>query len=340
MKKMTIGVKSWNQIGDTLILGAACANVREIALQRGLDIRWAYRGPERLWPLLHGLDGWLDYGAHTEVEVWKEVRYGMGESEAARGSYIEAATLTLLEYLGMPSPSTGGDSDGIPFFSHLTPLEPYIPEGDRLWGRETISSVPCTDPYGEKRPVVLVNANSQLGCSETKAYPYWKQVVGGLEDWYRVFQVGGKEDRDVSTDLPVDPAQDLRGRTTLTQLLALAREADVVVSAPGGLTHMAAIWGRPSVCVAGERENPKCYRTYQDNVWIASPRGSDSNGAKRHSMVRACGERPCGRKYCRAYTGLECGRWISDGGGDGHPECMEIPPEAIIDVISILAPSL
>lgn len=95
----------------------------------------------------------------------------------------------------------------------------------------------------------LINANCQT-CSMSKGYPYWQRVVDILG--WRFAQIGGREGRDLSPDLR--GVLDIRGRTTLRDLMVMAYGCDGIISPPSCITSIGAAFGKPQICLNAGRE--------------------------------------------------------------------------------------
>jgi lipopolysaccharide heptosyltransferase II len=118
--------------------------------------------------------------------------------------------------------------------------EVAVGAGDRAWAREVLG------PVG--RPRLGLNLGARW---ETKRWPpahfaeIGRQAVA--ERGAGLFAIGAPEDRPLVDELiarlaPI-PVVDLCGRTTLPQLAALAKEADLVVSNDTGPLHLAGAAG-------------------------------------------------------------------------------------------------
>lgn len=95
----------------------------------------------------------------------------------------------------------------------------------------------------------LINANCQT-CSMSKGYPQWQMVVDMLG--WRFAQIGGREGRDLSTDLR--GVLDMRGQTTLRDLMVMAYGCDGIISPPSCITSIGAAFNKPQICVNAGRE--------------------------------------------------------------------------------------
>ena len=263
-------VKTWNQVGDSLALAGAVHNVRQVRP----DIGFVYAGNPYYKPLF---DHNPDFVYSDDfILISKDVCYGSGERYAERGTIIEANTRTLCEYLriGMVPVSCGT--------AYVVLTDDEIEWGRRFEGKW------------------LVNANAQT-CSVSKWYPHWQDVVDGMLGMgLEVCQIGGREKRDISSDLK--GVEDWRGKTSLRQWLSMACNCAGIVSPPSGIVHAGAIWGKPMVVVTGAREH---------------------TGITAYPTVRHVTSE-CEHFGCRAQFKSECRRWR------GFSPCMDIPPEQVL----------
>jgi lipopolysaccharide heptosyltransferase I len=119
----------------------------------------------------------------------------------------------------------------------------HIPEDARLWATQTLSE--CA------RPWIMAGVGARW---KTKRWPPEHfaaltrralDLAGGT-----VFCVGGRDETPLAQAMGAHlghPVRDLTGRTSLPQLAALLRHADVMISNDTGPLHLAAALGRPVV---------------------------------------------------------------------------------------------
>jgi ADP-heptose:LPS heptosyltransferase len=100
---------------------------------------------------------------------------------------------------------------------------------------------------------ILINAGWQE-CSQTKAWPHWGELVHLMpeETFVQIGAIGG---RNFSIDVP--GVVDMRGKTSLRQMIAAAAVCKAIVSPASAIVHMGAAFGRPTVCIIGAREAAK-----------------------------------------------------------------------------------
>lgn len=266
---MIVGVKSWNQIGDNLFLTGAVRNVRAVHP----EYKFVFVGSEYYRPLFENNP---DFTGEIPRIVLPTLCYGEGEPEARNGTHVQAQTRMLCNLLGI---------EQVPF-SVNTPVV-YLTEDEKL------SGLALSGWW-------LVNANHQT-CSISKNYPHWVEVAEGMHEMGLKFaQVGGKEKRDITVDLP--HAFDVRGRTSLRQWLAMIYWCKGIVTPPSGIMNAGAIWGKPMVVLAGARENVKV-TDYPTARYVTTD---------------------CQYRYCESQTKDQCRIY------DNGCPCMDFPAERVL----------
>jgi hypothetical protein len=164
--------------------------------------------------------------ATTYAELGKITYGALADEQRGRwGNVVEGFTRSLCGMLGIPMVSV---VTCVPVL-HLTDAEM---ERAQCW-----------------RGYWLINANCQT-CSMSKGYPQWQRVVD-LLGW-RFAQIGGREGRDLSPDLT--GVLDMRGQTTLRDLMVMAYGCDGIISPPSCITSIGAAFGKPQICVNAGRE--------------------------------------------------------------------------------------
>jgi ADP-heptose:LPS heptosyltransferase len=121
---------------------------------------------------------------------------------------------------------------------------------------------------GLPRPIVIV-ARRASNFTPNKEWPdpYWDDLVARLAARGTVVDVGGPP-----SDPPARPAGsyiDLRGMTSLPELIAAVAAADLHVAPVTGTVHIAAAMGVPSVVIYGGYEPPVC-TAYPGNIGLGS----------------------------------------------------------------------
>lgn len=114
------------------------------------------------------------------------------------------------------------------------------------------------------RDCILLNANCQT-CSISKGYPYWQEVVNGLKG-ERIIQVGGDENRDISPNLK--GVEDMRGKTSIRQLMVMVRHCKLVISPPSCISNIAGAFHHPQVILNASRE-PDVLLDYDNAVHVS-----------------------------------------------------------------------
>ncbi len=192
-----------------------------------------------------------------------------------------------------------------------------LADGEREWARRTLPP-----------NAVLLNTNCQQGCT-TKGYPWWGEVLRILaRSGYAPVLTGGSEARDLRLDFGALPAGavDLRGKTTLRELVALATAAVCAASPASSLVHACAAVGCPCVVVIGAREAAKL-TAYPGNRHVAAV---CIEGGQLYNATRGCQSRDCGEG---AQPQWDCRRPVH---WHGRPfaSCMAcIPAETVADTI-------
>ena len=119
------------------------------------------------------------------------------------------------------------------------------------------------------RPHVIVTRRAS-SFTPNKDWPdaYWDALVARLADRGTVIEVGGP-----TPGPPVRAAGsylDLRGRTSLPELIAAIAASDLHVGPITGTVHIAAAMGVPTVVIYGGYEHPDC-TDYPGNINFYSP---------------------------------------------------------------------
>lgn len=217
----SFAVRTFGQLGDTVILAGAVHNVR---LEHP-EFNFTFLGKPQYAQLLENND---DFSDHSFSRLLPLIRYGdvHDERNATKGTCVEGFTATLCDVLNIPH---------VPIRENRPRV--LLSDSEREWA-------------GQWNDCILINANCQT-CSMSKAYPYWQEVVDGLGD-YRIIQVGGNESRDISHELR--GVEDMRGRTTVREFASMVYGCRAVISAPSGITNVASAFRKPQVVVNASRE--------------------------------------------------------------------------------------
>jgi len=119
-----------------------------------------------------------------------------------------------------------------------------------------------------RRPRIIVNRRA--GATPNKDWPdeYWGDLLDRLTGRFSVIEIGASaQDRGVQPD---DHYLDLRGKTSLEELVAAIGAADVHVGPISGPVHIAAALGTPAIVILGGYEHPVC-TAYPGNINLYSP---------------------------------------------------------------------
>jgi Glycosyltransferase family 9 (heptosyltransferase) len=119
------------------------------------------------------------------------------------------------------------------------------------------------------RPLVLVTRRASA-FTPNKDWPdaYWDELVARLAARATVIEVGGRLAEP--SNRPTGSYIDLRGQTTLPELIAVVAAVDLQVAPITGTIHIAAALGIPSVVIYGGYEPPVC-TDYTGNIGLYSP---------------------------------------------------------------------
>lgn len=106
----------------------------------------------------------------------------------------------------------------------------------------------------------IVVSISTSGCAPNKEWPisYWNELLDRISQKVRVILVGDNKDNEKISSQFVD---DLRGKTTLEELVAIIASGDLYIGPMSGPYHIAAGTHRPSMVILSGYEDPKnaCY---------------------------------------------------------------------------------
>ncbi len=291
-----------DHFGDALALTCALANAR--AAFPACVFR--YRG--KYGDIFQNLDlGEWPEGQEPNDKFFVRYRsHDQEEDKGQAGNLAEGFTLSLSRFMGVKIPEI-----------HHRPVVNLTPE-EAAWAKAAI-------PAG----AVLLNTNCQ-DCCPVKGYPWWGEVLRILaRRGYSTVLTGGSEKRDLRLDfggLPMGTV-DLRGKTTLRQLVALCALARCAASPPSSLVHACAAVGCPCVVVTGARE-PAKLTAYPGNRHVTSvcTMGGNLYNATRGCLMRHFGEI---RKWPQ-YTCPRPAKWR----GRTYTACMlSIPAETVAETI-------
>jgi ADP-heptose:LPS heptosyltransferase len=273
---MIVGIKSFVHIGDYAFLTGVARNIRA-------------QYPNFMFKFI-GRDGYKDLFLHNPDFTDEEsdmdlplIKYGTRDDEihASNGNLVESYTRNVCNALGIAQ---------VPF-SVRTPVFTLTDE--------EIAS------QSRFRGSLLVNANHQT-CSVSKGYPHGKEAGAELvKTGIHVVQVGGNEERDVTTEL--DGVEDMRGKTSIRQYLGMVYNCACILTPPSGIQNLGAAWGKPTVVVMGCRE-PNGLTDYPNCVYLRSS---------------------CDHANCMCQHKEDCHHWLGT-----VCKCQaDIPPSRVIDAV-------
>ena len=124
---------------------------------------------------------------------------------------------------------------------------------------------------GLPRPVVAINRRAGFW-TPNKDWPgeHWDALAARLSARGTVIDLGDTTAEAESAPAPGGSYLDLRGRTTLPELVAAIAAADVLVAPMTGTVRIAAALGVPTVVIYGGYEDPDC-SAYPGNINLYSP---------------------------------------------------------------------
>lgn len=173
--------------------------------------------------------------------------------------------------------------------------EPRLVVSDSVRG-ETLAALGLERP---KAPLLAIAPGAEYGPAKRWPARHFAAVAAAkrAQGW-QVWLFGSKADIEAAAEIPAD--QNLAGRTSLDQAVALLSLADAVVSNDSGLMHVAAALGRPQVAVFGPSD----------------PLRTGPHNAKAHVLRLGIECSPCNKRVCPL----------------GHHRCLEdLAPAQVLD---------
>lgn len=272
--------------GDNIICTGAVANVR--ACFPAFRFKMPLNNPEIC---LYNEDYVADPMFYVPLG---KITYGSldDEQHGRWGNVVEGFTRSLCGLLGLPM---------VPISTRVPIL--HLSEYERQQAQKW-------------RGKILLNANCQT-VSRSKGYPHWQEVVDGLKD-YDIVQIGGNQAKDISPDLR--GVYDMRGQTSLRDLIVMVYGCDMVLSPPSCISNIAGAFLKPQIIVNASRE-PDILLDYPNATHI-SARSKCGWGVETGCIYCRIGE---GTRACQDFVCGKNSRWC---------RCQwEIPPERIIDCV-------
>lgn len=291
MEKHTIVLSTWKHLGDYTTVTNVLYNLHRAHPEYEYVID--YNGHKNYRDLFQNNPFVSDTQHYPAWNLF--THYGGRRHEAAGtyGGYSKGFHSTTLSALK----SHLGDSADYPMLK--TTPDFYIDPEE--YERYTI-------PYDN---YCILNANTQT-CADVKAYPYYEQVVDLCKD-IQFLQIGG-EARDIAAP-PIKGAIDLRGKTTVRQLILLASKAKYILSGPSGIVHIGAAFPQcKKIVIIGARE-PVALWDYENTVALSS-------GCINWGNTCGCMNMHFGPGRCAYYNTIN---------GKLYPRCMcAISPDRVI----------
>ncbi len=109
---------------------------------------------------------------------------------------------------------------------------------------------------------------------------------------------------------PIGGVRDLRGQTTLAELIALLARAEAIVCLEGGIAHLAAALRRPALVLAGptsERNYGHGLHTYVSSGSVRAVRVVDARLVRR--LPARASTRCAWPRFARRPSSRPCGGW-------------------------------
>lgn len=156
----------------------------------------------------------------------------------------------------------------VPTYEHTVPPQRHLAQivGDSLGVRVTDVTPLCAINQDHRRrflqlfaeygrPVVVISRKAGPW-TPNKDWPdqYWDELLQQLLSRHVVVEIGARTEK---TGIDDEAYLDLRGRTTLEELVALLAAADAHVGPISGPVHIAAAVDTPSVVIYGGYEHPR-----------------------------------------------------------------------------------
>ena len=118
------------------------------------------------------------------------------------------------------------------------------------------------------RPHIVINRRAGPW-TPNKDWPdnSWRILVERLQSWATVIEIGSPSSPELAL---AEEYIDLRGRTSLEQLVAAIAAADLHIGPMSGPVHIAAAVGTPAVVIYGGYERPEC-SGYPWNISLYTP---------------------------------------------------------------------
>jgi hypothetical protein len=112
------------------------------------------------------------------------------------------------------------------------------------------------DWHGMPRPWVVAQRRSNRHYTPNKDWPedYWLDLISSICGMGSVIDIGHEGEGGPSLNHP--SYRDLRGKTSIKEMIAAIAAADIYVGPPSGPLHVAAAFGKPIVNIIGGYELP------------------------------------------------------------------------------------
>lgn len=246
----------------------------------------------------------MEYEIPTSAPEYYRVKYDDIHNSGWSGRHFSTAFhLELEDKLGVEVPQTSLLPD-----LHLSDEEKARPNQVE---RE----------FGYRGPFWLINSGYKSDYPlKDWGYENYQQLVNLLRDRVQFVQVGELPQGGAltHTHMLLEGVLDLRGKTSLRDMIVLSSQAQGVMCGVTMLMHLAAAWRKPAVVIAGGRE-PRRWEQYPSHRYL------DTNGA-----LPCCSYDGCwlsGRTPDPSGENKLCVRLAGN-----RPQCMRlITPERVAD---------
>lgn len=287
---MNVMLRTNNHLGDVVILTNVIHNLKKSFP----DINFCVDAKNNYLDVFEN-NPYISWFDKDVADFFVECVYApYSQKTANAGSCISAFNINAFEKMRR---ITSEDK----FFIHILTPEFFIKIDDNKYG-----------------DYCIINANCQT-CSETKSYPFYQDVINSRKD-IKFIQIGGNEERDITSNL--DGVIDLRGKTSVKELISIVANAKCVISPPSAIVHIAAAFPNVKTIVLSGAREPYILTKYENTIHLTS-KCEDGWNEKIGCM----------KFFMRDIDGRTCRRAIMIKGRK-YPKCMcEIKKDDICNLI-------
>ena len=138
---------------------------------------------------------------------------------------------------------------------------PHVPHPDLGWARADIRHLPLVQPYG----ILVPGGSAHRPAKRWSAASFAVLAKGLSQTGIQPVTVGAAADREAAAPAVAAGALDLVGKTSLVELVEVARGAELAVGNDTGPMHIAAVSGCRTVVLFSAASDPA----------VSAPRGSE-----------------------------------------------------------------